>query len=362
VCILPNFGNDDHFSSAAPSTVRHTYIYIYLLQIVPYAQAFSTINILQKMMSSTRYILFITCCVSAANAFIHPPPSHTATLFSVRPYRVANPLRYTSKALDGAVQEALQPPSVGLIEAQITTHSLIVEEHKPLGCRVEESLVKDDSKGVGRQVFVARVSEGGNAERSGLIVGDVILQVSNVFGTGLTDVEGLGLERIRNLIAGADEEIPLHLTVRRGTSIKLRHDAALSAVLSDDVEGALDTIDLDNHDAIVAAVASVGQSIVTNDVAWSIHNDECAVDDPECCEDDNCALDMLWDAWGEEEIIEDVDEPVVNAGDDSNETEETILAPKKPAPWSSRSSPSGTWVRNPVTGKLEDIDENRASY
>ena len=30
---------------------------------------------------------------------------------------------------------------------------------------------------------------------------------------------------------------------------------------------------------------------------------------------------------------------------------------KKPAPWSSRSSPSGTFVRDPKTGKMVNIDE-----
>jgi len=289
---------------------------------------------------------------------VHSPPS-CVTLFSLRPERrLTNPLRYTSKPIDGSVQEGIIPSasSVGLIEVEITTHELIIEEHKPLGCRVEESLVKDDNNSVGRQVFIARVSPGGNAERFGLMVGDIVLQVSNVFGTGLMDVEGLGLDKIRNLVAGAEEDCPLAMTVRRGTSIKSRHDAALSAVLSDDVDGALDTIDIDNHDAIVSAVSSVGKSIVTNDVAWTIHNDdECAVDNPECCEDENCALDMLWDVWGDDDEI--IDEPLIGSEGADNEADEIPLPAKKPAPWSSRSSPSGTWVRNPATGQLEDINQ-----
>ena len=68
-----------------------------------------------------------------------------------------------------------------------------------------------------------------------------------------------------------------------------------------------------------------------------------------CNEDDGteCMLDSMWSGWSEglvptEEVTE---EPV------------PVEKKKKVAPWSSRSSGSGTYVRDPKTGKMVNIDE-----
>ena len=46
-------------------------------------------------------------------------------------------------------------------------HTFVLEEHRPLGCTVEESLAQEDA------VFVTSVKAGGFAEAAGLQVGDV---------------------------------------------------------------------------------------------------------------------------------------------------------------------------------------------
>uniref|UniRef100_A0A7S4J0I1 Uncharacterized protein n=1 Tax=Odontella aurita TaxID=265563 RepID=A0A7S4J0I1_9STRA len=66
------------------------------------------------------------------------------------------------------------------------------------------------------------------------------------------------------------------------------------------------------------------------------------------CGDDEaeCMIDQLYAGWGEELGMEKQDD----------EAEEEEEKKKKPAPWSSRSSPSGTFVRDPKTGEMVNLD------
>jgi S1-C subfamily serine protease len=68
-----------------------------------------------------------------------------------------------------------------------------LDQHKPLGCSVEESLANEPD--AAKHVFVADVNKGGNAEKIGLRVGDVIVQLSGTFDEVL-DVTGLGIEKM----------------------------------------------------------------------------------------------------------------------------------------------------------------------
>ena len=72
-----------------------------------------------------------------------------------------------------------------------------------------------------------------------------------------------------------------------------------------------------------------------------------------CDEDDGteCMLDSMWNAW-----MEDLPSSVTEEGEDDSGVQKKEEK-KKVAPWSSRSSPSGTYVRDPKTGKLVNIDE-----
>jgi hypothetical protein len=65
----------------------------------------------------------------------------------------------------------------------------VLSPHRPLGCTVEESLAD------ARHIFVTKVAEAGFSGRAGLLPGDVIVGVTDLFGA-LTDVTGLGIDKV----------------------------------------------------------------------------------------------------------------------------------------------------------------------
>jgi S1-C subfamily serine protease len=65
----------------------------------------------------------------------------------------------------------------------------ILSPHRPLGCTVEESLADT------RHIFVTKVTGEGYAEQAGLLPGDVIVGVSDLFGI-LAPATGLGIDKV----------------------------------------------------------------------------------------------------------------------------------------------------------------------
>ena len=102
----------------------------------------------------------------------------------------------------------------------------------------------------------------------------------------------------------------------------------------------------------------VGDDAATADCIDKIYADDDFIDGYDdnmagCDEDDDaeCMLDAMWDTWSEGVPSPiDSEEEVMKEEDDKPKK-------KKVAPWSSRSSPSGTYVRDPKTGKMVNIDE-----
>lgn len=209
-------------------------------------------------------------------------------------------------------------------------------DHKPLGCAVEESMANEPDGA--RYVFVSQVAEGGNAANAGIEMGDVVVQLSGTFDD-LVDVAGLGIEKIKSLVAGRPREDPLIVRVARGNDVMERHEMALVdlCLLGDD--GAEDCIE---------AIYNIEAD------NYLVNGDEeiipCDPDD----DDAECMLDSMWGSWSE-----GLGETPVSDGDEDEDGEAKVEEKKKPkvAPWSSRSSGSGTYVRNPATGKMENIDE-----
>ena len=77
---------------------------------------------------------------------------------------------------------------------------------------------------------------------------------------------------------------------------------------------------------------------------------------PQCSDDGSeCLLDALYDMW-DEDISSSTEEPNGLNGGLKPEEQPEQQQQKAAAPWSSRSSPSGTYVLNPRTRKLERID------
>ena len=84
------------------------------------------------------------------------------------------------------------PKLTGALENSIL-NEFTLTEHKPLGCSVEESLADEPDNA--KHVFVAEVTDGGNAAKSGIKVGDVIVQLSGTFDE-VVNVAGLGIDKM----------------------------------------------------------------------------------------------------------------------------------------------------------------------
>mmetsp|Transcript_10709 Transcript_10709/g.15109 ORF Transcript_10709/g.15109 Transcript_10709/m.15109 type:complete len:326 (-) Transcript_10709:892-1869(-) len=216
--------------------------------------------------------------------------------------------------------------------AKISSIELL--QHKPMGLTVEESLATD-AEDV-KHVFVSKIVNDGNAHQFGIRLGDVIVGVTGSFDS-VVDVIGSDLDKIRSLIAARSKEEPLTVVIARGTDVMEKHESALVdlCILSE-------TSDKDMQQCI-NVLFQPGYDDINNN-----NDDEDTIDCSDA--DTECMLDALFTEWDK-----DNDEYKPDADNDVNTD---LTQPKKEIkPWSSRSSPSGTFVRNPRTGKMENIDE-----
>jgi len=201
-----------------------------------------------------------------------------------------------------------------------------------LGCTAEESLAKGEDGA--KHVFVSKVTEGGNADTAGLLVGDVIVGVSGSFEE-IVEVVGVGLDRVRSLVAGRQDKMNLILKIVRNTDVLAQHEKAL--------------VDL--------CILPEGEGKDSNLVKCieALYQSDYEIDDSEgpgsCLDTDaECMLDTMLNTWE--------DELDVMGGEKQVEVEqEEVKKVKKPAPWSSRSSGSGTYVLDPKTRKMINLDD-----
>ena len=137
----------------------------------------------------------------------------------------------------------------------------------------------------------------------------------------------------RSLVSGRPEESSLVIRVARGSDVIERHELALVelCIIGDDADTA----------KCIASIYSTDDSF--------FEDSDIAV----CDEDDGteCMLNSMWSDW-----TEDMDIPLP-ALDNKEDVTEEKFEKKKVAPWSSRTSPSGTYARDPKTGKMVNIDE-----
>ncbi|GAX15826.1 hypothetical protein FisN_3Lh273 [Fistulifera solaris] len=237
---------------------------------------------------------------------------------------------------------------------------VVLSEHKPLGCTVEESLAAaiielgDKTQMKLDYVFLSAVKPGGNAEKAGLLVGDVVVGVTGIFGL-LENVVGLGIDKVRGLVAARSEDQPLTIRVARGTSVLNDHERALVDLCSDPT--------LDGKETEECIVSFLKQGYETDNETGDDNNSEVEIGEVQNfvngandgslngsnqVEEEDLIGNML-NMWAE-----DVDLPVSKTVDSTLPAKEEIAA--KPKPWSSRSSPSGTFVRDPRTGEMRNID------
>lgn len=220
--------------------------------------------------------------------------------------------------------------------------------HRPLGCTVEESL------GSGNYIFFSKVNPDSNGAKGGLQEGDVIVACSNMFGDGLAVVVSLDsvaanknnnmMDQILDLVAARPDHETLQLRIARNTKVMAQHETALVELCSN--PGASDT----EVETCLFEYLKEGYAMPTTEADMSSKkgdNGDDALCDPD--EDDDCLLDGAFDLWNQDySYVEPKEQP------DAQPKEEP--KPAKAKPWSSRSSPSGTFVRDPKTGKLINID------
>lgn len=136
---------------------------------------------------------------------------------------------------------------------------------------------------------------------------------------------------------------PLVLRIARGTSVLEEHEAAVVDACTQNAGS-----DKEAEDCIVAFLADSDNlaDLEANDGVMD-KGSKVSVNDDDNVE--NLMPDVMQSLWGDElaetmsTISEEVEEPKESK-------------PEKVArPWSSRSSPSGTFVRDPKTGKMNNI-------
>lgn len=209
--------------------------------------------------------------------------------------------------------------------AEILT--ITMDDHVPLGCTVEESLHEDDDS-----IFISKLTKGGNAEHAGLKLGDVIVGVTGLFGDIVSTIES-DVEKIKRLVAAVSEEVPLSIQVARGTDVFERHESTIN-----DVCMGAGASEKEVQECVVDFLSggyNYDDDVVEND------STECEADDSECLIDD------MMNLWADE-----LPPPSTTTGI----TAQTVQKTSKPKPWSVRSSGSGTYVRDPKTGKMRNID------
>mmetsp|Transcript_73639 Transcript_73639/g.213316 ORF Transcript_73639/g.213316 Transcript_73639/m.213316 type:complete len:288 (+) Transcript_73639:124-987(+) len=212
-------------------------------------------------------------------------------------------------------------------EAELLT--LELTEHKPLGCTVEESFDTENDPSI---VFVSKVVPGGNADKVGIKAGDVLAGVTGLFGE-VTPVLTSGVEKIKGFVASLSPDKTLTFQIARNTGVMERHETAVVDLCQSPESG---------DKAVEECLIDYWRGDFDDSGAEDM-SEECDLDDP----DANCLIDSMMDLWADE-----LPPPTTTSGI----TNADGATAAKPKPWSSRSSPSGTYVRDPVTGEMRNID------
>lgn len=140
------------------------------------------------------------------------------------------------------------------------------------------------------------------------------------------------------------EDEPLTLQIVRGSTVAVDHEAALVEICSNP-----STEDSEVEDCVVSFLQ--GGYYPTND-------DELDEADSMICEnEEECLVDDLYTMWADDDGLQPIattaTSPNASKTSDNNDSNNNN---KKPKPWSSRTSPSGTFVRDPRTGEMRNID------
>lgn len=140
------------------------------------------------------------------------------------------------------------------------------------------------------------------------------------------------------------EDEPLELRVLRGTTVLEDHERALVELCSDP------TLDGSESDECVLDFLKGGYDVGVDVVSQVNGSNGSILDsdtDKEVEQNENDLLDNMYNMWADELPVS----APIEAVEETNQATNPEVKP-----WSSRSSPSGTWVRDPKTGEMRNID------
>ena len=139
----------------------------------------------------------------------------------------------------------------------------------------------------------------------------------------------------KGLVASVPEDEPLLLQMARGTGVYERHEAFVV-----DLCQSPGVSDKQVEECVVKFLSSGYETGADIDDEEEISEGN---------DDSDAFIDDMMQTWADELPL-----PPTTSGitDGSNGD----MKSSKPKPWSSRSSPSGTYVRDPVTGEMRNID------
>jgi hypothetical protein len=141
----------------------------------------------------------------------------------------------------------------------------------------------------------------------------------------------------KGLVASVPDTEPLTMSVARGTTVMAQHEQALVELCASP-----GVSDKQVEECVVEYIAE-GYNYQPEEVD---NDEECDADDA----DTECMLDGMHLMWAD-----DLPATTTNTNMTDSAASELKSAPKV-KPWSSRSSGSGTYVRDPKTGEMRNID------
>jgi hypothetical protein len=151
----------------------------------------------------------------------------------------------------------------------------------------------------------------------------------------------------KGLVKSRPDDEPLVLRVARNSRVLEDHEHAL-VELCRNPDGGLGATEEQMEQCVNAFVQSTYDDF--DDATSQQVTVECLVDGDEDPTSADCLLDSMYSMWAEDGVPS-VPLPSIPTPDD-----EASRTKAKVKPWSSRSSPSGTYVRDPATGKLKNLD------
>ena len=158
------------------------------------------------------------------------------------------------------------------------------------------------------------------------------------------------------MVSAVPNDETLVIQVARGTDVLERHEKAVVDICSisessdSDVENCVVTFLTDGYYDDIGGNDSSSSGSNDNTINKVTNGEGDGTDDNEA--DADVLIDSMMNMWVEED---DLPLPPTTSGITDGGSQQN--SNKKPKPWSSRSSPSGTWVRDPKTGQMRNIDE-----